>query len=328
MRSNKPNYYETLEVKPDASAEDIKKAYRRLAMKYHPDRAEGDKVEAERRFKEVAEAYDVLGDSDKRSRYDRGDVDMRPPAMDPFWNAASIFSQFFGRDFIEHTDSVTELEIDFVEAIKGCKKSIVVEQQETCSSCKCPSCDGKGMKVKTAPFLIQMTCNVCGGTGILPKSNCKECEGTGFKPFREETVEVNIPPGINTGMRVRLRGKGNRAGKNVGDLTVLIKVGDHPTLERNGLDLYTYVPVTYTQLVFGSRVTINTIDGETTFEVPPGTDAGKKLRLWGLGVPDVKNNSVRGDLIAILKLEVPQKLTPEYREILEKLSKMESVNRT
>lgn len=318
------NYYEILDVSKDSSVDDIKKAYRKAALKYHPDRNPGDAA-AEQKFKDVAEAYDVLGDPDKRSRYDRGGSEEAARNFDPFWNASSIFSQFFGGNFSFEQD-VLEVEIDFLEAIKGCDKEISVEQKESCSSCSCVACGGKGNVIKNAPFIIQHTCGHCGGTGLLPKLECKECQGTGFKPLKEEKITIKIPAGVSDGMKIRLANKGNRIGGKHQDLIVMIRVGEHPTLERVGLDLYAVAPVTYSQLVFGKKLTVEGIDGEISFDIPAGTTTDKKFRMWGMGVQDVRRKNVKGDMIVVLKLEVPTKLSPEYKKLIEKLAEMEKTN--
>jgi len=312
------DYYGVLGVGKEATDEEIKKAYRRLAFKYHPDRNPGDK-EAETKFKEVQEAYDVLTDLDKRRNYDGSD------SFHPFFS-------FFHFDFTNRKvgkDLRFDVTITLEESVIGCVKKIKMPRQEKCVICSgtgantlqpCERCGGTGVvTLQDRPFVLQTTCSQCKGRGTLPLDVCEVCKGTGHKAVAEEEVTVSIPAGVEDGMAIVLRGKG----QDGGDLYIVVSIAPHDIFTRIGLDLLVKYPLTYTQLVFGDTIQIPTPTGLITVKVPARTQVGKKLRIPGEGVRHVFGLNT-GDLIVIFELEVPKEISPEYKAVLEKLRELEN----
>ncbi len=359
MAENKRDYYEVLGVEKGASADEIKKAYRKSAMKYHPDRNPGDK-EAEEKFKELGEAYEVLSDDDKRARYDQfGFAGVDPnygagQGGNPFGGGfgggfgdfGDIFSEFFGgggrsrgnaRNAPRQGENVgVRLELTFEEAAFGCEKEVSAQRIENCAACNgsgsadgvvetCSQCRGSGQVRTVQNFMgMQMqstaTCPTCSGRGQIIKTPCSTCRGKG-KVRRTKKVKVNIPAGINQGQSVRARGEGcvGSNGGPAGDLLVEIYIRRHPIFERDGMDVYCEVPITFTQAALGAQIQVPTLDGKVSFEIPEGTQTGRQFSLSGRGIPQVGNPKRRGNHYFQVTVETPTKLTKEQKELLRKL---------
>ena len=357
MAENKRDYYEVLGVEKGASAEEIKKAYRKNAMKYHPDRNPGDK-EAEEKFKELGEAYEVLSDDEKRSRYDQfGHAGVDPnyggggAYGNPFgggfggFDFGDIFGDIFGggrsRQSAQNAprrgeNVALQLELTFEEAAFGAEKEVSARRIENCAACNgsgsadgavetCSRCHGSG-QVRTAQSFMGMqvqsttTCPQCSGRGKIVKNPCNTCRGKG-KVYRTQKVKVNIPAGIDAGQTVRVRGEGcvgSNGGPN-GDLMVEIYIKRHPLFQRDGIHVYCEVPITFTQAALGGEIEVPTLDGKVKFDLPEGTQTGKRFTLAGKGIPLVNNTKRRGDHQFAVIVETPTKLTKEQRELLRKL---------
>ena len=352
----KRDYYEVLGVAKTASDDEIKKAYRKLAMKYHPDR-NPDNPEAEEKFKEAAEAYEVLSDSEKRSMYDRMGHQAFEGGMGGGggfgggFSAEDIFSQFgdiFGGAFggggrggqqraRRGSDLRYVMELTLEEAVKGVKKTITFTAPAPCETCDgkgsknpndvetCKTCHGAGqVRMQQGFFSVQQTCNTCRGQGKIIKNPCNTCHGSGVSD-RQQTLEVTIPAGVDNGDRVRLSGKGEaiRDGQS-GDLYVEVVVREHEIFQRDGADLYMDVPVSIADAALGKEIQIPTLDGRVSLKVPEGTQTGKLFRLRGKGVKPVRT-SMQGDLLCRIVVETPVNLTTRQRELLKELqASMES----
>lgn len=353
----KRDYYEVLGVGKDAGDDEIKKAYRKLAMKFHPDRNPGDK-DAETKFKEAAEAYEVLSDKQKRGRYDQmghAGVDGMGHAGQGFGSMDDIFSQFgdvfggrggmfdelFGgggrREARNQGASLKlGLEISFRESVFGCTKTIDLKRNETCTTCSgsgakqgtkpvtCPLCHGHGIvRQGQGFFVVQTTCPRCGGVGKIVSSPCPACEGQGAKP-EKVTIRVRIPAGVEDSTRLRVGGEGEpgRDGGPRGDLYVYVSVKADPFFERHEDDVVCKVPVTYAQAALGAEIAVPTLDGEATLRIPSGTQPGELLRMRGLGVPS-SGGGRRGDQIVVVQVTVPKKTSKEQRDLIERLGKIE-----
>jgi molecular chaperone DnaJ len=349
---SKRDYYEVLGVAKTAADQEIKSAYRKLALKYHPDRNHGSK-EAEDKFKEAAEAYAILADPDKRRMYDRfGHAGLGSGAgFDPsvFTGFEDIlgglgdifgFGQVFGGAASQRrggpqrgADLRYDLEISFEESAKGSETAIQIPRQEPCETCKgsgaapgtkpttCPQCQGRGqLRYQQGFFTVARTCGQCRGSGSIISKPCTECRGTGRIP-KERKITVRIPAGIATGQRLRLSGEGEAgpSGGPAGDLYVVIHVQDHPFFQRDGNDLFCEIPLNYPTLALGGDIRIPTLEGEENFTVPEGTQSGATFTLRGRGMPDVSGRG-RGNLIVRVKLVTPKKLTREQKKILEELA--------
>jgi len=348
---NKRDYYEVLGVGRDADVQEIKSAYRKLALKYHPDRNPGDK-EAEDRFKEAAEAYSVLSDSDKRSTYDRYghqglSASGAPPDFDPsvFADFSDIFGDFFGfgdlfgssgrqRSRVQRGDDLRyDLEVSLEEAARGLSAEILIPRQDTCPRCRgnraepgsglstCSACRGRGEVIYQQSFLsIRRTCPHCGGAGKIIRQPCTQCRGQG-SVRAERRLKINVPAGVDTGTRLRLSQEG-QAGHNggpPGDLYVVVRIKEHPIFTRDGSDLHCVVPVNIAQAALGAEITVPTLDGAETVDIPPGSQHGDQVRVRGCGMPHL-NSSGRGDLYIHLEVKVPARLTKEQRKLLESLA--------
>ncbi|NMJ40807.1 molecular chaperone DnaJ [Roseomonas sp. JC162] len=349
---SKRDYYEVLGVTRDANEEALKKAYRKLAMKYHPDRNQGD-ADAEARFKELNEAYDVLKDGEKRAAYDRfghAAFEQGGPGGGgfgggPFGGAfEDIFEEMFGRfggggrgarggATGRGADLRTQVEISLEDAFGGTKSNIRIPTSVSCEACKgtgaeggssagaqtCPGCNGQGkIRAQQGFFLIERTCPTCGGSGRIIKNPCKICHGAG-RVQRERSLNVTIPPGVEDGTRIRLAGEGEAGlrGAPSGDLYVDIAVKPHPIFQRDGANIFIRVPLRMTQAALGGHVEVPSIDGgRAKVTIPSGTQTGDQFRLRGKGF-SVLRSAARGDMYVQVSVETPQNLTPRQRELLE-----------
>jgi molecular chaperone DnaJ len=350
--TTKRDYYEILGVARTATDQEIKSSYRKLALKYHPDRNPGDKV-AEEKFKEAAEAYSVLADTDKRHMYDRfghaglggaatGGFD--PTVFTGFEDILGGLGDIFGIGEMfggqrrrggpqRGADLRYDLEIAFDESAKGVETTIQIPRNETCETCHgsgaapgskpqtCPQCHGRGqLRYQQGFFTVARTCGQCRGTGSIVSSPCDTCRGSG-RVQQTRKLTVKIPSGIASGQRLRLSGEGESGagGGPAGDLYVVVHVQDHPFFHRDGNDLFCEIPVNYPTVALGRDITIPTLEGEETFKVPEGTQSGATFRLRGRGMPDVVSGRGRGDLLVTVKVVTPKKLTKEQRKMLEQL---------
>lgn len=329
------SYYETLGVRQDAKLDEIKKAYRKLALNFHPDRNQGDS-DAERKFREATEAYEVLSDPEKRANYDRwGDPRGTP---DGSWN---LFSDFFGgmSGFVNNRTTMARnitipLTVSLVEAYSGCSKEVSFRKKKTCQPCHgsgsirfqpCNICSGHGFITATqGPFSIRRQCDSCHGSGKVPSERCNECNGTGTSSYEDSSINVNVPKGAMSGISICFNGLGETSPNGqVGNLFVKIIVEDHPHFARHGNDLIFTHPVTYSQLVLGSELDIPLINGETLkCCLPHGTRPGTKLRIARKGMPALQSNDF-GDLYVLIELFVPEHPGDEYTKAIENLSSVE-----
>ena len=347
--NQKKDYYEILGVSPEASPEEIKKAYRKLAHAHHPDKNPGD-TSAEERFKDIGEAYAVLSDAEKRESYNRfgtagrgaegfGDFD---PGFGSIFD--DIFEGFFGgragrstRSAHRGADLRYNLEIRFEDAASGVEKEIVIPRLETCATCRgsgakagsqpvvCKTCRGTGQVRFSQGFLtVSQTCSRCRGEGRIVEHPCAACRGLG-QTKAERTLTVKVPAGVETGTRLKLAGEGEAGvrGGGPGDLYVVIVVKEHPLFTRQGDDIYCEVPVSFAQAALGAQIDIPTITGKTALKVPPGTQTGAEFRLRGKGFPNVRGYG-HGDLLARIFVEVPTHLTAKQRDLLEQYAKLEN----
>ncbi|MGL5096006.1 MAG: molecular chaperone DnaJ, partial [Planctomycetia bacterium] len=332
----KRDYYEVLGVEKTCSTDDVKRAYRKLAMKYHPDKNPGDK-DAERSFKEAAEAYEVLGDQAKRERYDRHGHSGVEGGVHDFNNIDEIFDAFgdlFGGLFGDRRggggrrrgprpgdDLQVTANITLEEAARGVDKTLVVRRNKTCSTCTgsgaavgssptaCSMCGGRGQVIQArGPFRIQTTCPTCKGRGSIITNPCTSCRGSG-KTVETAEVPVPIPPGVDSGMRLRLSGQGEdgEPGAPRGDLYVVMEVKQHPFFERNGRDLHCRVPIPYSLAALGGDFEVPTLGGKKTVTLPKGSPHGHITKLRHEGMPDVQGRG-RGDLLIETNIEIPKKL--------------------
>ena len=357
--AEKRDYYEVLGIQKGASEDEIKKAYKKLARKYHPDMNPGDK-EAEEKFKEVNEANEVLSDPEKKARYDQFGF----AGVDPNYGAGAgggaygggfdfgdlgdIFGSFFGGGFgggqrrnpsaPQRGESIrASVSVSFTEAAFGCEKSVTLERSEQCPTCKgngcapgttpeiCPDCHGTGTvqtrrQTPMGVFASNGPCRKCGGTGRLIHQPCPDCRGTGAVRKRK-TIKVNIPAGIDHGQTISLRGQGN-AGRNggpAGDLLITVMVQPHELFRRDGVDVFCEAPITFAQAVLGAELEIPTIDGKVKYSIPEGTQTGTVFRLKGKGIP-VLNGRGRGDQYVTVTIETPRNLNKEQKEALRRFS--------
>ena len=355
MAENKRDYYEVLGVDRGADDATIKKAYRQLAKKYHPDMNPGDK-EAERKFKEASEAYAVLCDAEKRRQYDQfghaafeqggagaGGFDFSGADMGDIFG--DIFGDLFGggrssrrtnNGPMKGANVRASVRITFEEAVFGCEKQLDLNLKDECKTCHgtgakpgtspetCPKCGGKGQVVYTQQSLFGMvrnvqTCPDCNGTGKIVRDKCPDCRGTGYISERNK-ISVSIPAGIDNGQSIRIREKGEPGvnGGPRGDLLVEVQVSRHPIFQRQDMNIFSTAPITFAQAALGGEVRINTVDGDVLYEVKPGTQTDTKVRLKGKGVPSLRNKSVRGDHYVTLVVQVPTKMNEEAKELLRK----------
>jgi molecular chaperone DnaJ len=351
MAGTKRDYYEVLEVERGADGDSITRAYRKLAMRFHPDRNSGDK-DAEDKFKEAAEAYDVLRDAEKRARYDRyGHAGLEGFNGAPHFNDArdvfNVFGNLFGDLFgggqrggpQPGRDLQYNLEIDLTEAAKGSRKSFTIPREELCPECggsgakrgtrpaACRRCDGHGVVVQRQGFFsVQRTCPGCGGRGSVVTDPCGHCHGAGRLTIRR-TIDVNIPPGVDTGIRVRVPGEGEPGdpGAGRGDLFVVIHVREHSLFQRDGNHLICQVPITVSQAALGAEIDVPTLDGAIKHELPRGVQSGEVLRVSGQGMPSIRGGR-RGDLLVQVVVETPRNLTKRQEELFRELAEIEKKN--
>lgn len=359
MAENKRDYYEVLGVEKSASDDEIKKAYRQMAKKYHPDLNPGN-ADAEKSFKEANEAYEVLSDSDKKARYDR----FGHAGVDPNYGAGGgggygggfggmdfdlgdIFSSFFGGGFggqrvnpnapQRGSDIQASVTISFEEAAKGCKKTVDVPRIEVCDECSgsgaaqgttsqtCPDCNGSGVVNTTQRTAFgnitqQRQCSKCGGRGRYNQTPCPKCKGTG-RIRRNVKIDVNIPAGIDDRQVVNVRGQGNKGvnGGPAGDLRVGVNVRPHPFFERDGYNVWCEVTVSFAQAALGDELEVPTLDGKVKYSLPAGSQPGDIFRLKEKGIQNL-NGRGRGDQLVKIVVEVPKKLTERQKELIRELN--------
>lgn len=341
------DYYELLGISRDATEVEIKKAFRQLALKYHPDRNPDDK-ESEDKFKEINEAYSCLIDQQKRANYDRfGTAEGVAQGYSPFGAGAGfgdifedIFGDFFGtfsgRQRVrpaKGSDLRYDLDIALMQAAFGAEKNLEIPRWEVCAECggsgsapgktpaTCPNCRGAGqMRIQQGFFSISRTCERCGGAGKVITHPCQECKGQG-RIKQSKAVNIKIPAGVDTGSRLRISNEGEMGihGGPRGDLYIYINVEEHQFFKREGNDLYCEVPVSFPQAVLGSEIDIPTIDGTAKIRIPPGTPSGKVFHLRGKGIQRLGSQG-RGDQIVQVYVDVPKSLTPRQRELLEEFA--------
>jgi molecular chaperone DnaJ len=341
--ATKRDYYEVLGVSKDASPSDLKSAYRKLALKLHPDKNPGDS-QAEEKFKEAAEAYSVLSDAEKRQRYDAyGHAGLSGAGgFDPtiFADFGDILGDFFGfgrrsRGPRRGSDLRYDLEVSFEEAAFGVEHELKIPRTESCTECggsgaapgtkpsTCPSCSGAGqVTFQQGFFSVARTCGRCRGTGKIVESACRRCRGEGTLPV-ERKIQIKIPPGVDNGSQLRIAGEGEAGaqGGPAGDLYVVLRVREHAFFKREGTNLFCEVPVNVAQAALGATVEVPTLDGNRTrVQVPEGTQSGTLLRVRGQGVPHLGSRG-RGDLHVIVRVVVPSRLSGEQRKAFELLAK-------
>lgn len=360
----KRDYYEVLGVDKKASADDIKRAYRRLAIKYHPDKNPGDK-EAEAKFKECAEAYEVLSDTEKRSRYDQyGHDGLRGVGVHDYSHMnvndigdifGDIFGDMFGdifggrrssrsggaRTASRGYDLETAVELTLEDVAKGTEKTIEFTRQDTCQECggsgvakgkaptRCSTCGGGGQVQRAGLggfFQMVSTCPQCQGTGQIITDPCRKCRGKGTVP-KKRTLSVKIPAGVHEGQGIRVNGEGEpgRNGGPRGDLYCYVRIKAHPFLMRDGSNLVVSVPMSFTQLALGTSIDVPTLEGTRQLRIPPGTQHGSVLRIRGQGLPDLRYGH-KGDLLVQVTVEIPKRLTAEQENLLRDYAKTEEVD--
>lgn len=348
----KRDYYEVLGVDAKASQDDIKKAYRQLALRYHPDRNPGDK-EAEENFKEAAEAYEVLRDPQKRNIYDQfGHAGLEGTGFTGFGGFDDIFSAFgdIFEDFFGFgnrrrgsrtaarpgADLLYDLRLSFHEAVFGTEKEIEIPTSATCEACEgtarepgtedetCPVCRGQGQILQSQGFFrISTTCHRCGGQGRIITDPCRACNGTGRQKVTNKVL-VKIPAGVDTGVRLRIPNKGDSGylGGPPGDLYVRLHVEPHEFFEREGHNLYCHIPISMVQAALGDTMEIQTLDSTRAVKIPPGTQSGDVIRLRGEGVPGLRGSG-RGDLFIDIRVKTPANLNDRQKEILREFAEIE-----
>lgn len=345
----KRDYYEILGVQKTVSPQELKSAFRKVALQYHPDRNPGNK-EAEEKFKEASEAYEVLSDPERRARYDRFGHAGGAQGFEGFGgfqgvNINDIFGDIFGEIFGggrarggrggpgRGADLRYNLEISFEEAAFGCRPKVPIPRPKKCETCSgsgsksgmppkpCGTCGGVGeVRFTQGFFAVSRTCSDCNGTGAVIPDPCSKCRGSGKVPS-EEVIEVNIPAGVDNGTRVRLSGMGEPGdrGGPAGDLYVTVIVREHPLFQREDYEVFCEVPISFTQAALGSKIDVPTLDGKVKMTIPTGTQSGKVFRLKGKGVPHLHSQQ-RGDQHVRVIIETPTELSAKQRELLEKFA--------
>ena len=349
---SKRDYYEILGVGRQASDQELKSAYRKLAMQYHPDRNPGDK-EAEERFKELNEAYGVLSSAETRERYNRyGHAGVGTSAASSqgagFNGFEDVLSDLFGEFFSNGrsggrrggvqrgSDLRYDMEVSLEDAARGMKSQITIPRQENCDSCSgtgaaagstpinCTGCGGTGqVRFQQGFFSVSQTCRQCRGNGRVISNPCRSCQGSG-RVEREHSLEMRIPAGVDTGARLRLSGEGEPGvgGGPAGDLYVVIHVKEHETFERQGSNLYVNVPITFATAALGGEISVPTLDGEDRLTVPEGTQTGSVFKLRGKGIVSLQGSG-RGDLFVVTTVTTPKKLGREMKKLFEQLAALE-----
>ncbi|MDU7693081.1 MAG: molecular chaperone DnaJ [Helicobacter sp.] len=331
------DYYEILEVERDCTQEMIKKSYRKLALKYHPDR-NPDNSSAEEKFKQINEAYEVLNDEQKRAVYDRYGRSGLSGSSDAGFGFGSFFNDiyetFFGQsegaeDVKFGQDNLINLELNFKEAVFGCTKTIDLDYKSICQICNgsgakksktCPKCDGRGQIFIRQGFMaVGRTCDSCLGSGKIAVEICDTCDGNGFE-IKKEKLDINIPEGIDSGNRLRISNRGNLARKNAqrGDLYVQIEVRPDPNFIRDGENIFVKVPVFFTSLILGQNIKIPTLRGEKELQIPPNTKDNQQFIFKNEGVKSLHNRS-KGAFIVIVEMNYPKKLNSKQKEMMQKL---------
>jgi len=357
--ANKADYYELLGVKRDANEDELKKAYRKAAMRFHPDRNPGDK-KAEEKFKELSEAYQILSDQEKRTRYDRfghaafeqgggpggfqGGFDFSGNFEDLF---GDIFGDIFGgggsrggrRRARRGEDLSYSMEVSFEEAAFGAEKTISVPRAVTCETCQgkgakpgttaktCGMCRGSGqVRFQQGFFTVARTCNQCGGQGSVVTDPCEVCRGTGATR-KTSTLQVKIPAGVDNGARLKLRGEGESApgGGAPGDLYILIHVREHPLFKRQDTTVICDIPISFPHAALGTEIEVPTLEGKIKLKIPAGTQSGNVFRLRGKGIQDLQSSG-RGDQLVRVMVETPKKLSARQRELLEEFARLDGAD--
>ncbi len=354
---SKADYYEVLGVSREVSEQELKSAYRKQALKYHPDRNPGDS-EAEEKFKEASEAYQVLSDADKRAAYDRyGHAGVSGSGQGGFGGGFSgsvdlgdIFGDLFGEMFNmggqqqrpgrqrRGEDLRFDLAINFEDAIFGTETEVKIRRYEACGTCHgsgsasgrgpvtCPQCQGRGqIRYQQGFFSVARTCSACGGAGTIVSDPCTTCRGETRVP-KEVKLTVKVPPGVEEGTRIRYGGEGDagRAGGPSGDLYIVLGIRAHDFFERDGHDLHCVIPISFPQAALGAEIEVPAVDGAVTLKVPEGTQSGKELRIRGKGVPYL-NEKGRGDLVVRVVVQIPKKMTRAQRELVAQLAESMTV---
>jgi molecular chaperone DnaJ len=355
--SRKRDYYEILGVDRSVSAEDLKRAYRKLAVKFHPDKNPDDHS-AEERFKEIGEAYEVLSDSSKRAAYDRYGHAAFQGGMggaaggfhDPFEVFREVFGGGGGAGIFDHifgggapdpsgrqrgSDLRYDLQISLEEAARGCEKEIEIRKLDACEPCggsgaqkgskviACPTCRGRGQVVVSRGFFqVAQTCPACHGTGRIIEKPCQSCQGEG-RLEKTSRVKIKIPPGIDSDSRLRSNGGGEAGlrGGPPGDLYVVIHIKEHEVFSRNGMDLNCEVPIPFTTAALGGEIRVPTLEGAVSLKIPPGTQSGSTFRIRGLGMPALQGPG-KGDILTYVQVEVPTRLNHEQRDVLHKFAEL------
>ncbi len=355
---SKADYYEVLGVGRDASDQELKSAYRKQAMKFHPDRNPGDHV-AEEKFKQASEAYQVLSDVDKRAAYDRfGHAGVGAAAGGQGFGGfqgsvdlGDIFGDLFGEMFNvggsqqrqtrqrRGEDLRYDLAIDFEDAIFGTETEVKVRRYEACETCKgtgsatgrgpstCPQCQGRGqIRYQQGFFSVARTCSACGGAGVIVSDPCSVCRGETRIP-KEIKLNVKVPAGVEDGTRIRYGGEGDtgRSGGASGDLYIVLSIRPHDLFQRDGHDLHCVIPISFPQAALGAEIEIPGIDGAVTLKIPEGTQSGRELRIRARGVPYL-NEKGRGDLIVRVMVQIPKKLSRAQRELVSQLAESLAVD--
>lgn len=362
----KKDYYEILGVAKDSTVAQVKKAYRSMALKHHPDRVSEDKkAESTERFKEISEAYGVLSDAQKRGMYDQyghAGIDQNYTTDDIFKGAdfsgfgdlGDIFGQIFGgggggfdifgggrtsRQSQRGRDIQYEVNVTLSEAHSGVEKKVKIPRNEHCTQCdgsgaksesslkKCTTCDGRGQVVMSSGFFsMQQPCSACGGRGQIVTEHCTKCRGKGINRVTR-TIDVNIPPGVDNSSRLRVTGEGEVGKSGPGDLYLYIHVLDHEIFQREGNDLYMLYQLSFVTAALGGEILISTLNGNVEMKIPAGTQSGKMFRLKSKGMPSLRGG-YHGDQYVKVMLEVPKKLTDEQRDLLEQFAKTSGDNFT
>jgi molecular chaperone DnaJ len=357
--STKEDYYKILGVPRDASEDDIKKAYRKMAMAHHPDRCPGDK-DAERKFKDASEAYEVLRDTEKRQLYDAyGHEGLDARGYHGFSNVDEVFASFGdlfsdllgggvfgdfapGRERRHRGQSLRiALEIDLRDAARGITKTVELTRHETCSACKgagskdgsgpsaCAYCAGRGRVVQSQGWIrVSTVCPRCHGAGKVVTNPCPKCGGAGLETVNRE-ISINLPPGVESGMQIRLKGEGDQGhgGAPAGDLYVQVYVKEHQFFRREGRELVFDMPISFTQAALGDEVEVPTIWGKAGLKIPAGAQSGSAIKLKGEGMPDVHDGR-RGDQVVVVHVETPKKLSSRQKDLLKEFASEEDPRST